>query len=63
MGNYVKLFFKERIRVNNLILELVREVNNQIPKFRELVLGTSFFSVQNVCIYSVLYRLYKIIQN
>ena len=37
------------------------EVNNQIPKFKELVIGTSFFSIQNMCIYSVLYRLYRFI--
>ena len=37
-------------------------MNNQIPKLRELVMGTSFFSVQNMCIYSVLYRLYIFIR-
>ena len=37
-------------------------MNNQIPKFRELVIGTSFFIVQNMCVYSVLYRLYRFIQ-
>ena len=37
-------------------------MNNQIPKFRELLMETSFFSVQNMYIYSVLYRLYRIIQ-
>ena len=61
MGNYVNQIFQERIRVNNLILELAREVNNQIPEFRELVMGTSFFSVQDMCLYNVLYRLYRII--
>ena len=28
------------------------------PIFSTLVMGTSFFSIQNMCIYSVLYRLY-----
>ena len=36
-------------------------MNNQIPKFRELVMETSFFSVQNMCIYSMLYRMYRFI--
>ena len=35
-------------------------MNNQIPKFREFVMGTSFSSIQNMCIYSMLYTLYFI---
>ena len=37
-------------------------MNNQIPKFRELVMGNFLFSVQNMNRYCVLYRLYRFIQ-
>ena len=47
VGNYVNQIHS--IRANNLILELVIG-SDQILKFTELVMGTSFFIVQNMFI-------------